>query len=235
MKPARFFGILWLLVVSGATVCHLPSAASARDPQASNAVSRAREEALRHRLALAKENRLYFVLDPDIGSLTLFHEATPLRVWHVVDAQAGARRLFAGRAESQGHWRAVVWERPRLEPPVRRERRLIVSDQVNTPDPAGAVDWIPPTPEEEVPAPERYIVHFAGGSGLEVVAIRADTLSARSSLIQGLVRSFRGFAPANWDRYRIRIVLSAEEAGMLYRTFPPEAAFVAIIPSSIPW
>jgi hypothetical protein len=36
--------------------------------------------------------------------------------------------------------------------------------------------------------------------------------------------------PRNWDRHRIRVEMTAVELGALYRAFPLDAAFVAVLP-----
>ena len=113
---------------------------------------------------------------------------------------------------------------------MRRDHRTLVSDSVEPPDPTGAVDWIPPTPDEAVPTPPRFVIHFTGGLGVEVVAAGADSTAARASLWGRIEHRVRRAFPGNWDRYRIRVVMPIAEAGALYRSLPDSTAFVAVIP-----
>lgn len=194
------------------------------------ALALARARALEAQVDLAGSERLYLLLEPDRGRLTLHQGAAPLRAWHVAMVAAGARRVPLGRGSSRDDWKSVLWEDARLDPPVRRERREIVSDQVEPPDLTGAVEWIPPTPDEEVPTPERFIVHFSGGLGLEVRAPGADTLTHRPGLLVRVGSSMRRLAPSNWDRYRVRVTMDPTDAGSLYRSLPEGVAFLAVLP-----
>ncbi|HKJ03517.1 MAG TPA: hypothetical protein VJ997_13710, partial [Longimicrobiales bacterium] len=91
------------------------------------------------------------------------------------------------------------------------------------------VDWIPPTPDEEVPTPSRFVIHFDGGLGMEVTAEWGDSTAVRAGLWARGVHRVRRFLPGNWDRYRIRVVLPASEAGALYRSLPDSTALVAVL------
>lgn len=191
---------------------------------------RARSAALRNQMDLARDGQRFLVLDPERGTLTLYHGAAPLRSFTVLEVQAGQRRVGVGRGNARDDWRTARWEGSRLEPPVVRDRRVIVSDSVEPPDPTGEVDWVPPVPEEAVPTPPRFVIHFDAGLGMEVVAAGADSSSAPVSLSARAEHRLRRFLPRNWDRYRIRTVIPAAEAGALYRSLPDSVALVAIIP-----
>ena len=184
---------------------------------------------LRQRAAMAREGRQVLLLDPGDSTLTLYHGGAELRAWRVRGVEAGARRFLGQRASGQ-EWRTVVWENPRLEPPVERERRLIVSDSAVPPDLTGAVDWIPPTPEEAVPTPARFVAHYAGGLGLDVVAEGPDSVAAKGTLVEEAMAGLRRLHARNLDRYRIRVRMAAADAGALYRSFPDEAALVVSLP-----
>jgi hypothetical protein len=193
-----------------------------------------RAAVLRVQLDLVKEEARYLLLDPDRGALTLYHGAVPLRSWPVLSVEAGARRL----GDEEEGWRSRRWDRARIEPPVARERRVLVSDSVDPPDLAGAVDWVPPTPDEMVPALPRFVVHYEGGMGLEVMAVApepsadapADSVSFAPPLLQRVEHRLRHLLPRNWDRYRIRVTMPADEAGKLYRSLPDSTSLLAIIP-----
>lgn len=206
-----------LLVLRGA------GAAPARDQAAH---LQARAAALRAQLDLVKEEGRYLLLDPDAGTVTLFHGGAPLRSWQVTEVSAGARR-WAGDEEG---WRTRRWDGARIEPTVERDRRVIVSDSVAEIDLTGAVDWIPPTPEEAIPTPPRFVVHYQGGMGLEVLAAATDSAQAETGLLDRVEHSLRRLLPRNWDRYRIRVVMPAPDAGALYRALPDSSSLLAVIP-----
>jgi hypothetical protein len=193
-----------------------------------------RASVLRLQLDLAKEDARYLLLDPDRGALTLYHGAVPLRSWPVLSVRAGARRL----GKKEDGWRSRRWDVARIEPPVERERRVLVSDSVEPPDLTGSVDWIPPTPEEEVPTPPVFVVHYDGGMGLEVVGVEAaseadslaDSLAFAPPLLERVEHRLRRLLPRNWDRYRIRVTMPRDEAGRLYRSLPDSTSLLAVIP-----
>jgi len=198
------------------------------DPPTSDAV--VAPTGSREHLRLAREGSLHFVLEPEARTLTLFHGSARLRRWDVETVRAGPRRLVAGR-DIERLWHATAWSAPRLDPPVRRERRVIESDSVVPPDPSGTDAWIPPTPEEAVPSPPRFVVHFEGGLGLEVVSVGERVPS------RGLLRTVVGALGApllGRDRFRVRVTMDVAEAGALYRAFPPDAALVIILPPTAP-
>lgn len=186
----------------------------------------AKAAALRTQIEMVKEGARYLLLDPHGGTLTLFHAGAPLRTWTVLEAEAGARRL----GEQEEGWRSRRWDGARIEPIVERDRRVVVSDSVEPPDLTGEVDWIPPTPEEAIPTPPRFVVHYLGGLGLEVLAIRTDSVGARTHLLDRVEHRLRRWMPDNWDRYRIRIAMPAADAGTLYRALPDSSSLLAVIP-----
>lgn len=188
----------------------------------------ARATVLQEQLGLVKEDARYLLLDPDAGTLTLFQGGAPLRAWPVTAVEVGARRIGS---EETG-WRTRRWDGVRIEPPVERDRRILVSDSVEPPDLTGAVDWIPPTPEEAVPTPNSFVLHYQGGLGLEVVALRADsdTVSVPVGFLERVEHGMRRLLPRNWDRYRIQVSMPANEAGALYRSLPDSSSLLAIIP-----
>jgi hypothetical protein len=190
----------------------------------------ARAVAQDHRLALAKEPRFYLFLEPEAGTLSLYHGAALLRAFPVQDLEVGHRRVVGGATVDGEDWRSRVWDGPRVEPPVHRERQVIVSDSVEPPDLAGSVDWIPPTPEEAVPTPKRFVIHFHGGLGLEVTAERSDSATVHAGPWARMSHAAARVLPRNWDRYRIRVAMDAVEAGALYRSLPDSVGFLAVLP-----
>ncbi|HEX9887333.1 MAG TPA: hypothetical protein VGA70_12635 [Longimicrobiales bacterium] len=188
----------------------------------------AREAALRHRLDLADSGRLHLVLDGERHLLSLWHGGAELRLWSVSEITAGRRRPGGDDDPTTPDWRRRLWEDARLAPPVRRERRVIVSDSVAPPDLSGAVSWIPPGPDEAVPTPRRFDIRFQGGLAVEVVARDPDG----SRPPAGWRDRLAGLLPRARDPYRIRLVMTVAEAGTLYRSLPEGSAFVAVLPST---
>jgi hypothetical protein len=194
------------------------------------AALRARSAVLRERLAMAASDSLLLILDPDRATLALARGGATLREWPVAGVSAGRRRLGFGRGGDRSDWRTRVWSTARVDPPLSRDRRVIVSDDVTPPDLTGAVDWIPPTPDEAVPTPPRFLVHYADGLGVEVVALGPEGSHRPRGLLRRLVLAAREMLPVSWDRYRVRVLMPAAAAGALYRSFPAGAAFVAVLP-----
>lgn len=195
---------------------------------------RARVTVLRHQAVMAREGRQLLVLDPSDSTLTLYLGGVELKAWRVHGVAAGSRRLVLRGEVVDGDWRTRLWQNPRLDPPVERERRVIVSDSVEPPDPSGAVDWIPPLPEEEVPNPSRFVAHYTGGLGLEVVAEGRDTVAVARTFVDEVGAGLRHLHPRNLDRHRIRVRMTREDAGALYRSFPDDAALVVNLPNRPP-
>lgn len=210
----------------------LMSRTSVGDPGGAREESllRARSAAVRNKLDLARDGVHFLVLEPEAGTLTLYDGSILLRTYPILEVAIGERRLGVGRGAAREDWRTARWEGSRLEPPIHREHRTLVSDSVEPPDPTGAVDWIPPTPDEAVPTPHRFVIHFSGGLGMEVVASGTDTTSTQAGPWAQIGHRARQLLPRNWDRYRIRVVMPTTEAGALYRSLPDSIALVAVIP-----
>jgi len=224
----------WLLAALVGTalisILGLLSTGGPEDPDLLGPTLEARAGALRAATQLARADRTFFVLDPGLGVLTLYSGGAELRVYPVGEVRAGSRRAVTwGVAEGAHDWRARVWADARIDPPIHRNPRVLVSDSVVPPDLAGAEAWIPPTPEEGIPAPRHFMVHFADGLGVEfTLADGEETPRDIGARLRGLLARM---LPRNWDRHRIRVEMTAVELGALYRAFPSDAAFVAVLPS----
>ena len=125
-----------------------------------------------------------------------------------------------------------------------------MSDKVVPPDLTGAVDWVPPTPQEQFPTRSRYFVRYDGGLVLEVVATAGsgvateesfpgDSLSDRSYRGPGALtrlrhwladRLFVLFSGGN-HHVKVRIVLPVDEAGNLYRSLPDSSSLLIVSPA----
>lgn len=222
------------LVFGGAAAA--PRAAGQSEPGGASSVTGQpdpvhQEAARTAHLTLAAEDRLYLVLDADTRALTLYHGGAALRTWTAGEMTVGARRLPLGRGAALEDWRAPrTWTGGEPAPRPRMERRVIHSATATPPDPSGAVDWIPPTPEEAVPAPARFVLRFPDGLGLEVVAADAPGSGFVARLGDVARRAWSAVRPWSWDRYRVRLVLPATEAGALYRGLPPDATLLTLLP-----
>jgi hypothetical protein len=232
--PARRLGLAVVALVGVAVVALLVLRGSKPPVRSEAAFLQERAAVLQQQVELVKEGARYLLLDPDRGAITLYDGGVPLRSWPVLTVEAGARRLGAG----EEGWRSRRWDLARIEPPVERDRRVLLSDSVEPPDLTGAVDWIPPPPEEAVPTPPSFVVHYDGGMGLEVVAIEpapvtdsvADSLAFAPPLLERVEHRLRRVLPRNWDQYRIRVSMADKEAGSLYRSLPDSTSLLAIIP-----
>ena len=197
----------------------------APEPDA-RATLEARATALGIQLDLARAEARYLVLDPEQGALSFYHGGALLRSWPVTEVELGARRWIA-----TPEWAGQAWTAARMDPPVERPFRVILSDSVAPPDLAGAETFIPPTPDEAVPTPPRFTVHYTGRLGLEVVAVESsDSTVVRTGWTEDLGHTFRRLLPRNWDRYRVRVRMAEGEAGALYRSLPDSTALVIIAP-----
>lgn len=195
--------------------------------------------ALEARIAAAEAGESLLLLDPAGGRLTLFLDAAPIRDWPVgTIAVAGSPEsrppektpAIDGGATPPG--RALpAWRGARLSPPLTTQRRIVVSDEVQPPDPSGAEeDFIPPLPEERVPTPPRFTVRFEGGLELEVLAIGPDSVPLARGLGGRLTGLWKTIEGAVRGAPRVQVAMPADEAGALYRAFPLSARFVALIP-----
>jgi hypothetical protein len=169
---------------------------------------------------------MYFLLDPAARTLTLFSGGSPLRGWAVERVEVGSRRFRIPDAARDASWSGLGFENPRLDPPLMRERRVIVSDSVEAPDLSGADEWIPPLPEEAFPAPDRFVVHYDDGLGVQIVT--SDEEGGAHPL--RAVRRFLTGGGFGLNRYTVRITMSSEEVGALYRAYPAEAVFLIRMP-----
>lgn len=180
---------------------------------------------LREQLALAEEGVPYLVLAPSAGTLTLYFGGSPVRSWPVEHVEAGPRRIRVPRPGLDKSWHVRLWTGGRVDPPVVRERRTIVSDSVDAPDLTGADPWIPPAPEEATPGRPRFVVHYDGGLGFEVVSSNEGMGTWKR--IRGALR----LPGSPWDRYLVRVVMPADEAGALYRSYPADAPLLLRMPA----
>lgn len=175
--------------------------------------------ALDRRIELAARDAFYLILKPTARELTLMLRGAELRSFPVAASELGFRRRFLGPRLTMRGWREAIWAEGVLVPARPVEERTL------TPSPAGdeSLPYIPPTAEDAIPAPARYLVRFPGGLSLEVV--REPEAGAR-----GIVDHVRAAARTAWDdmraeggrdRIRLRVTMAREDADSLYRSLPP--------------
>lgn len=201
-------------------------------------------------LELASRGSPYFLLDLEAHKLVLKSHGAILREYPLQEVLVRSRRLGGGRLRL---WASLdtVWEGARVLPAVRRPRVIIRADTVTPPDPSGAVNYLPPTPEEAVPTPEAFRVRFQGGRGL--LLVRGEETPPPSPSPQGfpgpsvpvpsagkasgeirrpgpLTRVSQWFRREPWrtDAISIRLALAPSDLGALYRSFPGGAALLVV-------
>ncbi|HXI02893.1 MAG TPA: hypothetical protein VNI57_06910, partial [Candidatus Saccharimonadales bacterium] len=201
---------------------------SAPEAPAARADLLAREASLRALLDLAKGGDFYLALDPDGKGLSLMCQGAVGRIWPVLGAARGKRRILfipSGPAEPlQGR----SWAGGHLDPQRQRNRpTLLVDSQGRRQGPEE--DFVPQTPEEAIPAPPSYRIRFDGGLEVEIVSVggsqgRLQRLLAKGRRrLQGLLTAL-GAGPA--ATVRLRLSLSPDDAASLYRAFPEGSSFV---------
>lgn len=177
-------------------------------------------DALRARLELASSDKPYLLLDLGAQRLRLMDGGAVLRDYVVKRAEIGTPTLaFLPRAAEP--WRDVVSEGAKLDPP-RHYGRALMLPGASPDDPAEVP--VPPPPEEACPAPPRYLIRYAGGFTVEV--------TQETGPGPGPWRALREKVSAVVDATvgdgepRLRLVLDAEDAGALYRSFPLDSALI---------
>ncbi|MGE0592249.1 MAG: hypothetical protein AB7G23_11640 [Vicinamibacterales bacterium] len=209
---------------------------------------------LERQLALAKSETFYLVLAPDTPDLRLmFAGATLVRV-PVTALEVGTGRQFFSEAAPPAGWRDLAWTKGALVPgrPIE-ELNLIVPESeperategAETGDAAGDAagsaeaetaavadvpEGLPPTAEEAIEVPARYLVRFEGGLALEIVqapdasASLWERLTTRLRMrLEDVVSVLRA---SSRDSVRLRLTMAAEDASALYRSLPPEPSLL---------
>lgn len=205
--------------------------ASADLPERAEQLAR-ESERLRRELELSESPGPVLALDPARSRLYMKFQGVLLREFPVISVEVGRPRIFFLPEPSDETWRWRIWE-----------------DGVCVPEPkvrAQADSLIPLLPEERVPAPRTFRVRFAEGRVLEVHSVELDDVEAAalgdtvedievdgtaagnfespgmmariSDFGSGLLEAVR---PVRRESLRLRITLSNEDAGALYRALPP--------------
>ena len=160
------------------------------------------------------------MLDLERTELRLMLGSVALRTLPYTEASVADPRLALLPGRSLAGWSDQVWREGRLDPEQRRERTEIVP-----PDPGGtqaAAPPPPPTPEDAIPAPDRYRVRFAGGLDLEIRP--AGTAAAGP----GLGERLGMLTDPGRPRLLVRLGLDRDGAAELYRCLPPRIRLVVL-------
>lgn len=191
----------------------------------------ARNAALEALMALSKGPDFYLVLDTGEQTLRLMLRGAELRTYALLGVQVGLPRVGFVRRSAVRPWQGTVWMAGELDPPREMARRQIAAPPPGAdeePDPI-----IPPTPEEAYPAPHQYHLEFPGGPALEVRPLdAAEDAGAWSRFAAWWVAYWGNFRDAlatpRDERVRLRIALTPEDAGTLYRALPPNVSLLVI-------
>ena len=146
-----------------------------------------------------------------------------LQSYPVHSVSIGRPRVLFVSAGQPIDWQTTIWNDGTLSPP-RRElppMQLAIDDEADSASPV-----VPPTAEEAIPVPARFLIRFDGGLALEV----------RSPPDQGdgdwWVRQPRAWGrrwgdvwsalSSDRDAARVLVTLDRDAASALYRALPPE-------------
>lgn len=171
------------------------------------------------------------VMDLRRKDLTLYHGGTVLRTYRFSGAERGELRLPIMRGALLDGAVPRTWSDASIEPRPMRPRREILQDQVaGTPNPAGAVAYVPSPPDSITPVPPVFRVEFEDGLSLLVESDGSDgggSIRERFGAVASHLEAFAVRAlPNRGERARLRVRMSALEAGELYRSLPPGSRLV---------
>jgi len=181
---------------------------------------------LRGQIELASGDDFYLLLDPAGATLELVLHGVVLQSYAVSSIEVGRPRVVYVEGGAADGLRDRVWTHGEMHPVREHDRLEIRVDEAN---PAPEEIPVPPTPEERYPAPDRWLVRYAEGLSLEVVA--ADSTDSSSfGLWSALAHRAADLAAALFgDRgTRLRVELAREDAGTLYRSLPPATSLLIL-------
>ena len=200
------------------------------DPDADARAHLAREnERLRRQIDLGSEPA-HLVLDLAGRRLRLMSGGAVLRDYPILAAELGIpTRLFVSTADSSGDWREPIRTGAALDPH-KKIGRIELLPSANPDEPTEVP--VPAEPEEALPAPDRFVLRYDDGFTIE---IRSDTAAERprgfwASLASSVRARLADAAEiaGGASAPRVRIVLSAKDAGALYRSFPLDSKLLVL-------
>lgn len=184
------------------------------------------ERALRNLMHLAEPDSFYVVLDVANDALFLMYKGVPLREFNPSAIEIGRPRRLFRTSPVPDDWLNQVYAGGNIVPsPQRTDEFLGATADSTRVDP----DWTPLAPEELIPNPERFRVEYDGDVVLEVLA--DSTGSAKSSFKDRMVDGFHALVG---NELRVRLRLTPEEAGALYRSLPGATKFTVVTVNPIP-
>ena len=159
--------------------------------------------------------RPYLLLNPPDRRLELWTEAHLLASWPILRIETAVRRDLLGRRPGPS-WPADIWTRGRAIPECPAAR---VELDVTHPDyeVRRKEALVPPSPEEQCPAPNLWWITFENRRSLEI------NTAARDREPGG--RWLRSLRARRNDRIRIRLLMDPEVSGSLYRAVPDSVSF----------
>jgi hypothetical protein len=216
------------VAADGRATAQQPEQADEAEVVRALAVDNANLEAL---VELAKEPEFYLVLDPQAGTLRLMLRGAELRTFAIEGVQVGLPRIAFIRRHAPGAWRGRIWTGGELDPPREIERVHLAVPPPGAEEEPEVV--IPPTPEEAYPAPLRYHLAFPGGPALEIRPLDTAEDAGLWSRFSSWWVSYWGdlwaaFTTEPDERLRLRLQLSPDEAGALYRSVPPNVSLLVV-------
>lgn len=199
-----------------------------------------REHALRIRLDEVEREDFLLVLDEAAPSVTLFLGRVPLQRYEVLSVERARRRLLFVPLPSGSDPAAILWRGVVQDPPAERKRRELAYTQPDTgadadaedgdesPDPAPAASRVPPTPEQAVPAPDRWVLRVEGGPELRFEGVGPDTAPPVDDGAVGRWGVVGDWIRGNDPTPRLRIRMPLAHVHALYRSLPTDAALLIV-------
>jgi len=188
---------------------------------------------LGRQIELASGKDFYLLLDPAGPDLTLMLRGAILQRFAVLGMQVGVPRVAWHSDRAATTWQGVIWSSGELDPPRALDRIVIAPDEGAEADKEPEPPPIPKTAEELYPVPTRFHVRFADGLSMEIRPREADAAAGRLARLGAWWGAKWGDVAAalgvsSRDAVRLRVVLSPEDAGSLYRSLPPSVRLLVL-------
>ena len=184
---------------------------------------------------IGEGNPYTVAVDLGLRTVTLYHGAAELRSFRAEEIERGDLRLPVMRGALLDATTPRSWEIARVSPARVRARREVLQPEVEqTPDPAGAVAYVPPTPDAAMPPPPAF--KLASEDGLAIIVQPTGREGVDDGVGAYLGSWVTRLLPDRGERARLRLRMSSREAGELYRALPPTARVVVTrtIPDATP-
>ncbi len=165
------------------------------------------------------------VLDVAGQRLRLLYDGAVLRDYPVHGMEAGRPTVLSIAREVNLPPDDDVLTLRAVDPPRPSERPVVVAPEPGE-EPLPAAP--PPSPEEACPAPRAYFLRFEGGLTVEIRSDGPDENRSWFDAVREVVREIRSRARALAPRpeARIRLTMSAADAGALYRSLPTPSGWI---------